>query len=140
MIRMRQARRAALVGGVVAGCLVVGQAVAASSGPAPIPDMKQRTATVANVKGLKFVIGRTAVSRPMGSAGVVSRAESVALCPKGTHALSGGWNSADNTTDPVTISSNEVGKGLNRWLVIAEDMSTSDSGSGFVFEATATCG
>lgn len=102
---------------------------------------KEPHAGIASVRGIRFIYGRPVTAQAASDTfGVVTPAISVAYCPRGLHALGGGWNSADTTSDPVTISSNEAGKGTNRWLVIAEDMSTSNTPSGFTFQATAVCG
>jgi hypothetical protein len=125
----------ALIGGIAsaAGTSTTVHATAARLKPA---------ATSARVHGLRFEYGNPVTATPVGSSpyGVVTEAISVALCPRGLHALSGGWNSADTTEDPVTITSNEVGRGLNRWFVVAKDLSTSDTSAGFTFQATVMCG
>jgi hypothetical protein len=67
----------------------------------------------------------------------------VAYCPPGLHALGGGWNSDDTTTDRITISSSTVGRGLNNWIVVAEDTADTTANytpTDFTFEALVMCG
>jgi hypothetical protein len=129
---------------VLCGLAVIGD-IASAAGRntavhASAARLKQPRATIARVQGLRFAYGHTAVAEAAGSTGIAVQAISVAVCPRGLHALSSGWNSGDTTVDPVTITSNEVGRGLNRWLVVAKDTSTDNTSAGFVFQATVLCG
>ena len=101
-------------------------------------------AHAAAVRGLRYVAGNVVTAYPAGdTGGVIVSAWSQAVCPRGLHALGGGWNSADTTTDRITISSNTVGRGLNRWIVVAEDTATATANytpTDFTFQATVMCG
>ena len=89
----------------------------------------------ASVKGLRFVFGNTVIAVATGPDGVPPLAYSVARCPRGTHALSGGWDSDNLTIDPITISSNEATRNLGGWIVAARDLSTDNSLPAFTFRA-----
>jgi hypothetical protein len=65
---------------------------------------------------------------------------SIATCPTGTHAVSGGWASDNATSDTVTITSEEPNQADTEWIVFAVDRSPSTSASGFNFQAVAVCG
>jgi hypothetical protein len=88
------------------------------------------------VKGLRFVYGPY-VTASAGGPGFLAYA--IVRCPRGLHALGGGWDSPDSTSDLVDVTSNEAGRGELTWVVAAVDQS--DFGSvGFTFRATAVCG
>jgi hypothetical protein len=140
-------RRATLIVGAV-GCCVIGgvvggQAVrAASERTAPsIQNLKATPgAHVANIRGLRYAFGHVVTANAAGSTGFASLTYSIARCPHGTHALSGGWSSADTTQDPVTITSSIALKHLTGWLVGAIDTSTSDTSPGYTYQTFAVCG
>jgi hypothetical protein len=100
----------------------------------------KQKAGAAKVHGLQNFYGKPTTAEPAGPDGIAIEGISVAVCPHGLMAISGGWNSADTTQDPISITSNEIGRGLNRWLVIAKDTSTDDTSTGFTFQATVLCG
>jgi hypothetical protein len=80
-----------------------------------------------------YIGGNTAQALPGGAA--ISQAR----CPSGTHAISGGWNSNDQTTDPISITSSVPRRGFSGWVVVARDQSSDPNGSGYVFQATVIC-
>ena len=125
----------------VTAAITLGISTVANSSGRQLANLKQPAATAANIRGLKLVYGRAVTAGTAASNfGVAPLVYSVARCPRGTHAISGGWNSSDTTNDPVTISSNEAGKNDALWLVAAHDTSTDATSPGFTFQATAVCG
>jgi hypothetical protein len=123
---------------VVVGCLLVGGvalgAVVAPRGRA----LKEPAAgaQIASVKGLRFEYGPF-VTATAGGPGFLVYA--IVHCPRALHALGGGWDSPDRTSDLVDITSNEAGRGELTWIVAAIDQSPCGS-PGFSFRATAVCG
>jgi hypothetical protein len=73
------------------------------------------------------------------SHGIAAPSDAVANCPKGEHAISGGWTSGDTTTDVVTITSNLPTRGDRGWVVIAKDESRGASATNYLYEAIAQC-
>jgi hypothetical protein len=128
-----------------AASAVLSQAIASeptradgSAHAARLSRLKQPAATTANVRGLRFLYGSYSTATP-GGPGFLAYA--TVRCPRGTHAVGGGWDSTDSTPDTVTITSDEASRGLGGWIVGAIDESSSDSGAiGFSFRATVICG
>jgi hypothetical protein len=64
------------------------------------------------------------LTKQLGNVGAVSstgsgNAYSWAVCPAGTHAVSGGWTSDNGTTDAVTITESAPNYNDTMWIVFA---------------------